>query len=603
MITAKDFNKIVYHSPDSDAMNKGVDITDVIGIDSEALINGKPFLFCMSDGNYIFDFTDKINFKLFDLFFNDYLNCHFLVFNLKYESGALCYHLSKEDKILLWKSGDITIRHQDKKLKISYIPHKHLRLSWGKNKNVYIWDVMPFFQSSLNTASKKYLNKSKLEMPHKRFTVSYVSENKKKIIEYCKQDALLTKELGEFLIDKINKFGLRCTSLYSQASLSLRYFQDKSGIVDVGRYFKYYKDVLAFAIDAYQGGKFEVTSKGSFYGYEYDIVSAYPYEISQLVNIRYAKIIRSKQYQKEAYYGFLRIKVECFNEVHLPMGQMVHYTRIYGIGKYYCTVTKNEYDYMKKIGIKIVIIDAIWLMIDTIDYPYRKAMSELYNLKSNCDKKDFTYNLIKICMNGFYGKMIQMIPDSKNEDQIRAGIAWNPIYGAIITANTRLKVTEIQNTLKNDCLAVHTDSVLTTCKLPNTLVTGGLGEYSYVTEGKGVIISCGCYQIGKQCAFKGFEPENNMDWFDILKKYRKRKTIPYNILRVESLWESTAKGHFDRLNLFEDHPKDMSVNADIKRIWEKDEMKCGDFLNRLYRSSSQIIHDCTKPTHWKDHYE
>jgi len=589
MVSSKYFDKIVYHTL---FKNFGVDIEHIIGADSEAYISGRPFIFCFSDDKY-YDLRDKDFFRFVKFLHDNYIGENIGVWNLKYESGAFLYFLTSDQKKLLWKTGEITLDE----LKISYIPHKNLRFLWGRKK-LDVWDIMQFYHSSLDNAAKTYLNQQKIEIETKKFTVEYVLKNYDKIKTYCMQDCILTARLGDYLVSKVKDFKLRITSLYSQASISLRFFQDHSDIVDVRRFFKNYPDILRYAMDSYQGGKFEITARGFFTGYEYDIISAYPYEIYNLVDTRYCKLIKTSKYQEKAIYGFIRVYIDVYDsDINLPFGLMPDYTRIYGLGRFYTTITKAEYDYLIELKIKVKIISAYWLQVEKIVYPYRPCIDKLMELKTRYKNKDvFLYDLAKKCMNSFYGKMCQMI-ESFDSQKIVAGVAWNPIHASVITANTRIKVTRIQNELKKKCLAVHTDSVITLDPINDSLIGNSLGDFEKVIFAEGVIVSCGCYEIGNIVKTKGFELVKKETWKDVLEVNKNKKFIPYTQVRVESFSESTAKRHYDKLNLFEEHSKSMSLNADTKRIWSKT-MTGNDYLKKLWYSEAKIIFNSKKPKEW-----
>lgn len=632
MITSELYDRIKYHFIKKGF--PGTEIETLVGLDSETLVSGAPFLFCFGDGRAVEPS------ELYDTLFRYYKNTDFALWNMKFDSGSILYDLPagaiiyEEDgetikrftpgKYELWTTGKTTWFYKDRdgvahEIFLEYIPHKYLKISINKFLWVKFWDICQFFASGLDAAAKKYLGEKKLEIETKKFTLEYYEKHKKKIVEYCARDADLTGRLGNFLLKKINEFGLRVTALYSQASVSFRFFQDNGEIIGIPRYFKRYPDFIRVVIDSYQGGKFEVQTRGySPALYEYDLTSAYPREIADLINIDRADILRSTVFQPEAVYSFMRVKIKITESVAVPTGIMVQGTRVYAIGEYFVSVTKNEYLYYKELGAEITILDGWFLFIKDIEYPYRENVLKLFDLKSYYKEKgDAALTLLcKVMLNGFYGKFCQLIPDWKGV--YKAGVGFNPIYAAVITANVRLKVCRIQNRYKDACLAVHTDSVIMTEPLDPSLVHKGiLGEFEYVDgPAPGVLVACGCYQIGDAGAFKGFEPrrvkqyggnpdeaavvgERDETWFEILKRYKGKTEIPYKALRVESWIEATSKGHFDKINRFEIHPKNIALNADIKRIWKDDDLTGRDFLAGLIRSEPVVIVQSSPPEYWK----
>lgn len=611
MIDSRDFYRLIYRYPN--LKGKGVLITECIGFDTEAFNNGKPFLYCFSNGvTYdcriepfdIMTLFDKFNFE------NKERTIHFSVYNLKYDSGAVLYFLPDEIKAELWYYGDVRFNG----MKIEYIPHKNLKLRYNKC-TINFWDVSQYYSMPLDSAAKKYLGKQKIDVGTKKFTLENVNNNWEKIVEYCIVDSELCAELTIFLINKLSEFGIRTTALYSSASLSFRYFADYSPkIVTCWRPWKYYQEAVKYAIDSYQGGKFEVTARGTFYGYEYDIVSAYPYEIKNLVDITLAKYEKSKKYKPDADYGFIRCKVKNLKGAHLPFGPMMQNTRIYPAGEFFATITKAEYEYCIEYGVEIEIDSAWWITVGKRKVkPYEKTIDTLFELKARYKGKDaMLYEVSKRMLNSFYGKMVQCIEkrvrpeevdgvEVERENYIQAGAAFNPFFASIITANTRLKVCRLQQELKEKCLAVHTDSVITTCEIDEKYLTGVLGGFDYVTHGEGCIIACGEYYIGDKAAYKGFRPTEADTWKNILTRNRLKSKIPYPVVKVETWREAVAKGHFDSINLFSEDVKDIDLNADVKRIWKK-KIIAADLLGKL-EQSQQVVYCATYPEHWKDDYK
>lgn len=589
MITSKDFDRIIYKEPYR--FKKSDKIGKIIGIDSEAYPDGKPFMICTSLNDVFFPYHMPGI-----LFTSEYTGANFVVYNLKYDSGAFLTDLPREKMYELWHEGKV--KHNEYVFK--YIPHKLLRISKDK-ETVNFWDISQFYKMSLDKAARKYLGKSKKDISTKRFTHKYVQRFWNAIIKYCIQDAVLTQRLGQYLVDNLEKFGITVSSLYSCASVSYSYFSANTDIITTYDLYKKYKPLIAMACDAYQGGKFEVTGRGYYpQAYEYDIVSAYPYEIRNLVDITNCRVERTKKYQPDALYGFLDCKVDNSNALHLPCGVMPKNLRVYPGGRYEVVMTKNEYEYITQtLDIPVTIKDAWWIYVDRIQYPYRDIIDTLFKIKADYKGKDqMLYYVTKVIMNGYYGKMIQCIEQPGGE--IHIGQGFNPVYGAVITANTRIAVTRMQNMFKEKCLAVHTDSVITTIPISDNLITAKLGGFEYVTSGDAIIIACGMYQIGgdipdKELVFriKGFKSDKKsmLNWKTILasNKYRCKTKLPYKQLRVESWLEAMAKNHEKTtINVFETVSKNIDLNGDQKRTWFST-FKAKDFLNKSEYSEPKVL--------------
>jgi len=598
VITSLFFDRIKYRKPELD--NKGKDIPSLLGLDTEADETGRPFLLCLSDGKHYTDFKE-IPFLLLE----KYAGYHIAVYNLKYESGAILYYLPPDTLHELWLKTEAAIEREGKKIKFTYIPHKMLSIETGRGKGrkaVKIWDICQYYAMSLNKASQIYLGKQKIDIETKKFTKEYREKNFSQILKYCIQDAVLCAELGNFLIHKLKEFGIRTTALYSSASLSFRYYADRTNIVTSWRLWQNHKKLLKMGIDSYQGGKFEITARGAFKGYEYDITSAYPYEIMNLADISFARIEYSRNVPTDAYYGFIRCKVFNPSGLYIPCGIMADNVRVYPSGEIYTTITLSEYKYMTEdLRLDIEIIEGAFLILKNIKFPYKTVTEELFALKAKYKVQGdkMLTNVSKLMLNSFYGKTVQMIENW--EGFFNAGAGWNPLYGSIITANCRIKVCRIQNLLKKKCLAVHTDSVITLEPLPPEMLKGGIGEFEFVEEGEGLLVACGQYCIGEKEAYKGFDPLPGDNWRKLLQENSKKTSFEYPIIRVNSWVDRVAKGYFEGFNLFEDTFKVIDLNVDRKRIW-KPGITGSYLLNNLEYGLPRIFVDTEPPEYWKDDY-
>lgn len=596
MITSRDFDRCIYKPPrlvdDREPVSKliGID-SEAYGVDTDGHRRGEPFMFCTSLGD-IFrpdDIPDM-------LFTPKYHYTNFLVYNLKYDSGAFLYHLPVSHLRELRMEGRTAFMGR----RYDYIPHKLLRIKEG-SITVCFWDISQFYKMSLDAAADRYLDRRKIDIPTKTFTPRYVRRFWKYIAKYCIMDAQLTADLGRYLVDKLIQFGITPTTLYSCASVSFTYFCSTANIITSYKLWQEDRTALALASDAYEGGKFEVTTRGYFsQAYEYDLTSAYPYEIANLVDISHARVSHSRIYEKDAVYGFIRCHIDNSGGKHLPCGIMRKGVRMYPAGQYYLTITKEEYEYLTALNIDVKIYSAVWFHVRRKRYPYRKTIMGLFDIKSRVKGMDkMLYYVSKVVMNGFYGKCVQCIEQPNGK--IAIGSGWNPVYGSVITANTRIKVTKMQNYLKDDCIAVHTDSVMSLRPLGRRHIRGGLGNFEAVPDaaGPGVIVACGMYQIGRANAFKGFKPKHNETWLDLLKKHRRKKAVPYKQLHVESWIEAMAKGHEpSAINVFENAVKMVDLNCDTKRIWPR-KVTGADLLAGMETSLPKIHIETKAPDFWE----
>lgn len=550
----RDINDIKYQAGFIRKKSRSDTSIKVIGLDTEAYDTGQCFMIATSLGNV---FTPRQFPACF--FTRKYRGKNFVAYNLKYDSGALLQTLPEESLKTLREKDRVTYQKYTYKV----ISNKCLTVSKGKN-SIHVYDMLNFYKMSLENASKAFLDRKKLDIDTKTFTRAYVRRFWPKIAEYCINDAVLVKELAEILITMFEKFGVHPKKLYSVAYVSFQYFSKKCAHIHVKRYWQKHKEVLNYALQSYNGGKFEVTEKGTGYFYEYDIVSAYPFEISNLIDIRTVRVIRSKKYRQDAVYGFLKCKIQIPFKVSSPIALKKGTLNIFPIGEFEKIITKTEYDYLVSSGCDLTILNAYWLCTDFPTFPYRYEIRNLVKMKSAFKQagKKLEYHTIKIFLNSFYGKFIQLVDKG---EYYRAGASWNPIYGSIITANCRTRISELQ-TLNPSIVAVHTDSIISTKPIKFD-TSGQLGEMIHEIEGHGLVLGSGIYQVGNKTKLRGFQ--SKVPLLELMpaegKYWNIEQVRPYS-------WREAVFRNLgtECINRFEVMNKNIDLCFDKKRIWLND---------------------------------
>lgn len=560
-------DKIMYRPPLNRPSNRKTSLP-IIGLDSEADTDGRTFIWCDSEGG-VWEPTD-----LPDCLFTQRLRGqNAVVWNLRYEATALIKLLPLDCQRYLRTTGNTIqgVYHW------TIIGDKCLSIRRGKN-TFHIYDLFGFYLASLNRAAQKYLNATKIEQDVTLYTTTYIQQNWHSIVEYCRQDAVLTRDLGLHLLRAFEAFGVYPGKLYSTAHVSWTYFRSKCVYVHVKRYWDNYPEVLRYALAAYNGGKFEVTRKGPGTYYEYDIVSAYPATIAKLIDIRKAEVSWTKRYLKNATYSYLECIVKIPFSVHSPLPHKIGQLCTYPCGELWRVLTKSEYEYMRKAGCDITILSAVHLHTDDISYPYRDAIEELVRLKQSykSDKDGLLYHTVKILLNSLYGKFCQLTP---KDGKLKAGAAWNPVYASEITSQTRLEITAMQQKFPQ-VVAVHTDSVIATEPLP--IETGDqLGQWEASASGPGLILGSGVYQIGNKSRLRGFKTPKPL--LDLLPEKGDKCLISRVAPRG---WREILhrKLPVEEMNRFVLQEKHLRVAFDRKRLWLEDWRNYSEVRQRTVES-------------------
>lgn len=516
------------------------------------------------------------------IFNRQYRGKKFVCYNLKYDEGAILYHLPKDSLNELRNTGKTVFDGYGYRS----IPKKELVISKG-HKSASFYDIAQFYGTSLNKAALYYLGKEKKEIDVSKFEAGYVKRNWHKIAEYCIHDAKITAELADYFIDVLSKeFNIYPQKLYSTGYIAGIHFARVCDVIDINRFCNYYPELVKYAYESYVGGKFEVYKRGYDYFYQYDINSAYPYQISQLKDIRYARVKQSNTYQNNATYGWLKCEMILSNDFS-PVAVKINNVNRYPVGGFSKIITKQEYDYLIAQGEKIKIKNAWWLWCDDV-YPYKAEVERLYSLKiqlkTSHDK--LRYLLIKTILNAFYGKFIQVTTKHKKGKKVfEAGYLFNPMYASIITANTRIKLSDVCNNYPDNVVAVFTDCVITNKNLTNSgfNLSNGLGSWQLQRDGEGVIIGSGVYQIGDNVHYRGYKAVGDLIALIDQKPHRINIKVKQ---RLVLSWRLVVfrNTNTNKINRFTNEHKVLDLHFDKKRDWSAG----WDWKHRLVNSEPFI---------------
>jgi hypothetical protein len=472
-----------------------------------------------------------------------------------------------------------TVEYQGFTYKV--IANKYVQISRGK-QYIVIYDIYQYYHGSLDYNANKYLGEGKDELETKSFTQAYVRDNWERISKYCIRDCDLTARLAARLIKQLNEWGMHVRKLYSTAHVSYSWFAAKCGHPSVEAFWKYDRRILDYAMQAYNGGKFEVCTKGASYLYEYDIVSAYPYTISNLLDLRHCDIIWSRTYQRSVPYAFIDCTMSIPVQLPSPVAVKQGSLNIYPVGIVRKVITLAEYDYLTQNGADVTIHNAVWLRPQKEVYPYKSEIERLVAMKQEYKHGDpLAYHTVKIILNSLYGKFVQLVEMADNK--WRAGSSWNPIYGAIITAETRVKISDLQRRFPS-VWAVHTDSVISDQPLPFAK-SSQLGSLSYELEGQGILVGCGVYEIADKSAIRGVPSSVS------LKELSERggKTADVSSLQPLS-WRMALMRNFepDQINRWMEQLKSLRPNMDTKRLWLDDWSDWHEVTERQVLSAPRV---------------
>lgn len=565
----------------------------IIGMDTETY-KGTCMLLTDSDGEYIIDcdleavlsFLTRQKMRLKHNFF----------YNMDFDVQSMLKMLPRTILEALYQKGEC----EWYEYRIKYIPKKFFSITKGKHVSRF-YDLYQFFESSLDVAAKKYLQDGKIITPFEtealNSEIGVWKQYKEDIIKYCIKDSVLCRDLGIILQKAIiNEIKLTPQNYISRAGLSKHYFRNNAEIPDIR---KIRKPVLRMGFYAYKGGRFEMLQKGHFdYVELYDIKSAYPYVIRNLIDVTKGIWTFTTVLNPAAHYGFYLCDVTLKYCYISPLPYVMKSdTLIYPFGSFRTVLTKTELERCLDKD-EVTVIYGYEFYPDEIVYPFRSGIDALFEIKNRTDKDDYLYELTKRIMNSLYGAFYEKI---KKPEGLNTGKMFNPLYVSIITADTRVKVYEFAKQYEKDVIAFGTDSVLFRGSHPIPSGTE-LGDWEKVAEGESVCIQSGLYSIENMIKTRGFKKATPIETaegryeniFEYIRAFPERQVYTGTVKRPIHLMESLLhckKYTVDDVNVWMPDVRTLDINRDIKRLWNGEFNNGGELWERTINSNPLIVND------------
>lgn len=369
---------------------------DIETFDTET-INGKAFLIASHvEWREVSSFDECMEFLL-----QSNVSISF-AYNMDYDASAVLKFLPSRDIDKLYLHNILKVNG----FRLTYLPSKVFRVEGSNIRSMEMFDLMQFYNMSLENASQKYLGEGKddipLEVKSDLGRYYHQIEWTERIRFYCLRDARLTYDLAKHFLGMLSTAGVDARKYYSTGYLAGRYLnRAKTGKIP--------EDASRFISPSYYGGRNECTMRGTIpRAYIYDIKSAYPSVIRNLHSLQNAKFKMGKKPDKKATYHFIRADVTMKpNRFIYPIpwkdkrNGFIYYPRLTGQT---VTVTGPEWDVLQRHN-----------LIDRVKNPEvlnvyctsEKPFSFVDNLFSERQKSDAHSYIFKLILNSIYGKVYQ----------------------------------------------------------------------------------------------------------------------------------------------------------------------------------------------------
>lgn len=529
-------------------------------------------------------------------------------YNIQFDFESIIKYLDDVDLRNLYRDNEIEYNT----FKITYLPKKFFAIQDKNNNRYYFYDMYNFLDVSLNKASEKFLKDKKnegIDGNKLNTDLNYWKENKEDIIKYCIKDAELTKRLADYFWNIIyQRLNFYPKSPMSKGKLSEEYFLHTCKIPAIN---VIPEKVIQTAYESFYGGRFELIKRGYFDKiYCYDIMSAYPKEISELPDFNKGKFVKVTELNPDAYTGFYKCKVMSFENNFSPFKQKLNGAlNIYPNGTFTQFLTKKELDFYESHFENSAISVEFgyeWHPKDIIK-PFKSEIERLFDWKNNEPDPDIKY-CVKIILNSLYGKFIQ-VSGKLNQ----TGRLFNPLYASLITSGCRIKILEMALQNPDSIISFSTDSVISTEPL-NSPLNPTMGDFQKDFEGQGVFIGSDIYNLWNDETKK---VKSKLRGFSIAstKDYDNTETYLKDILSTSDNWKNekgeltpsiyeyianrpyhlgecllhNKKRKITDINKFGKVKKHIDINGDKKRMWDKEFNSGKDCLKESHDSKPMMV--------------
>ena len=481
----------------------------------------------------------------------------------------------------------------------------------------------------------------------------YSLKMKDQIVEYGEQDSNLTARLAWLKVKQFEDVGVRMVKPFSCASVAERSAYDSCNIPTMNQLFEASPDLLRAFWTAYQGGWFEATGSGRWdRAQAFDIVSAYPHGMWFLPDITDGTWLGTfhgsdrKEWRKRLHESKSYVPSVFEAEVVFPKGRSIYpasktseeFGCLTNARIVYGWFTGDEIKEFELWGAELHV--ERWAVFvpnsdndpaedveDGIRYPFRPFVKKFYSMKLDQDKlrnegspeyDEGARFVAKTCINSLYGKTVQAI---ERDELKRTGQMWSSIYGATITAGTRMRLASfIRVNGFEGVLSVATDGIIMDGNIGGLIVPDNelpvffdgervnLGDWEDDGSGVLILMMSGVYSILKNLPNGNVDAKNTYrgtyalfidranenryggDWLEFTLRHKELEKVERTIednpsSRPFSLGEARVRKDFSLINKFRVVNVGISACGDSnKRRWTEKPKTFGD-LNESWWTS------------------
>lgn len=531
----------------------------------------------------------------------------FILYNMNYDARALCAYLPKTVLRKLRRSG----RADWRDYRIAWKGKKSFCIT-RKKTTVHMWDLYPFFDTSLEKAARQYLGAGKDDIPQEWYTEMAARladpRTRDTVIRYGMRDAGLTQQLWEIVEKQCLELGITPHRAASPATLAKRAFAEpfrRLAACTLGnRTFQH----------SFFGGRTEIYWRGACgHVYLYDIHSAYPSVLARLPDPSACVLVRwdgrASLAGDDVAYGAYKVALHVPIDDPIPpcafrpaSGPLVFPAGVFATWVDTTTLRLlREYDYRHKV------LYALEWKYQHERVPLFPDITRWYDIRRENPALKLA---AKKVLNSLYGKTAERVrirgahggkyvmPGDTYED----GRYWRNrrvasrhtcfAVAAAVTAGCREIVVRAMRQAPQEIVACHTDGIVS--RVPLNLDFGpAMGQWGLDGEATASwVVGCGVgtYDIdgAVKDRLRGI-PSRSFGEAGLREIFsRTTPRVGITVQHARTLHEA-RRSHYDYLNLMEQIPREIDVNMDVKRAWPRPWKSFREFACNVQRSEPIII--------------
>jgi len=314
----------------------------------------------------------------------------------------------------------------------------------------------------------------------------------RKDIEYVLNKAVIAQCVGEQVLAAYKEIGIASGSLTSP----IKAFERSGLMPNAPTVDNMPPEAGEYAYACTHGNWVEAFSLGTWStAYDHDVNGAYASELAKLMDLRIGGWLHSDKYviPPMAAYGFAKgiLRAEAaFHPFLVGSGDML-YTPT---GEWETYLTLQEMKFLRRNKLESFELHDGWWWIPSevkeARYPYKNTVHKLWSKRQ--EAAPMTSSIIKRILAGIWGKTLEL---RGKADDVEFGPLFNPVYGAVVEANVRLKTARFAlEAISHGCKVLHiaVDGLILDKPIPTeALGNSELGQWRLSSQGKCIIVGSG----------------------------------------------------------------------------------------------------------------